>query len=302
MRLSVIVVTRNRPHMLVACLDSIAVALVEAAPLAAEIVVVDNGSTDHTARAILDWTGTHSVPVRHLVEPRQGRARALNLACQAAAGELLAFTDDDCRLDAGYILDLQRHDAADEGLVLRGGRVELGDPTDLPFTINIGEARLRWGRALNSARSQSLIGRIMGCNMTMRRDLYKRVGPFDERFGPGSRVGSGDDADYVFRAYLAGVTLEYVPDMVMRHFHGRKTPADARALLRRYMVGSGALYAKHVLRDPDLCRPLAWDLKNFVKDFATGKNTCLPELGFSHADKVASMARGAFRYLMMKRI
>jgi hypothetical protein len=38
---------------------------------------------------------------------------------------------------------LLRYDAADTGLVLRGGRVELGEPTDLPITINTADTTMR---------------------------------------------------------------------------------------------------------------------------------------------------------------
>jgi GT2 family glycosyltransferase len=40
----------------------------------------------------------------------------------------------------------------------------------------------------------------------------------------------------LFRAYLAGFTLEYVPDMTVVHHHGRKTPAEGRKLLERYLT------------------------------------------------------------------
>jgi len=49
----------------------------------------------------------------------------------------------------------------------------------------------------------------------MRCALVEKLGPFDERFGPGAIIGSGGDSDYLFRAYLAGFTLEYVPDMTV---------------------------------------------------------------------------------------
>ena len=61
MKLSVIVATRNRGHAITPCLDSIAASIAHAAPLDAEIVVIDNGSTDNTPtkRSILagqKWT------------------------------------------------------------------------------------------------------------------------------------------------------------------------------------------------------------------------------------------------------
>jgi len=96
--------------------------------------VVGNGSTDQTSAVIQQWASGSPFPVRLLSEPKAGLARAQNLALRTAQGEIHAFTDDDCRLSQNYVNDLLRHDAADTELVLRGGRIELGDPTDLPLT------------------------------------------------------------------------------------------------------------------------------------------------------------------------
>jgi GT2 family glycosyltransferase len=98
--------------------------------------------------------------------------------------------------------------------------------------------------------------------MTMRRALFERLGPFDEAFGPGSRVGSGDDTDYIFRAYSAGVLIEYVPDMTVFHHHGRRTAESAAAVMRRYAIGHGGLCAKHASIDPFLCRKVYTNLRS----------------------------------------
>jgi GT2 family glycosyltransferase len=301
MKLSVIVATRNRAYALPVCLDSIAAAFASAAPLDAEIVVVDNGSTDDTAAVIKAWAAASAVPVQLLSEPKAGLSRAHNRALRFAHGELLAFTDDDCRMHKDYVNDLLRHDAADTELVLRGGRIELGDPTDLPLTIKTTPDRIRWNRRMNSARHQQITGQINGCNMTMRRALVEKLGPFDERFGPGGIIGSGGDSDYLFRAYFAGFTLEYVPDMTVVHHHGRKTPAQGRKLMQGYLIGNGGLLAKHAWRHPNLARPTYWDVKGAVKEILSGgiSTTGLPY--FSHRDKVACSIRGAIRYLLFAR-
>jgi glycosyltransferase involved in cell wall biosynthesis len=301
MMLSVLVATRNRAHVIVSCLNSIAAAFINAGPIDAEIVVVDNGSTDDTAAVLKAWVSASGVPVKPLHEPRKGKARALNLALRAAQGEILVFTDDDCRLSKEYVNDLLRHNACDTELVLRGGRIELGDPTDLPFTINTDPTPKRWQRTMNSARYERFRGRINGCNMTMRRGLVERLGPFDEDFGPGSVIGAGEDTDYIYRAYVAGATLEYVPDMMVLHHHGRKTTDDGKELFRGYMIAAGALYARYLFKDPDLCRPFYWDCKNAIREIITGANNFLPAVAFSNRDSVTCSIRGASRYFFMRK-
>jgi glycosyltransferase involved in cell wall biosynthesis len=301
MRLSVLVATRNRAHAITPCLDSIAAAFTNAGSVDDEIVVVDNGSTDDTAAVLKAWANASGVCVKLLHEPRQGKARALNRALRAAQGEMLAFTDDDCRLSEDYVNDLLRHNAGDAELVLRGGRIELGDPTDLPLTINVDPTLQRWQRRMNSARYECFRGRISGCNMTMRRALADRLGPFDEDFGPGSAIGAGEDADYIYRAYLAGATLEYVPDMKVFHHHGRKTADEGKKLFRGYMIAAGALYARYLFKHPNLCRPFYWDCRNAIGEIVTGANTFLPNIAFSHRDSVACSVRGAVRYVFIRK-
>jgi hypothetical protein len=133
--------------------------------------------------------------------------------------------------------------------------------------------------------------------MTMPRFIVEKLGPFDERFGPGSIIESGGDSDYLFRAYLGYFMLEYVTDMTVVHHHGRKTSQEGRRLLRSYLIANGAEYVKFGWRHPNLCRPLYWDAKNALKEIVTGTNTWLPAIGVSHKDKVIWSILGAVKYL-----
>ena len=272
--------------------SSIAAALNRAAPLDAEILVVDNGSTDDTGILIRKWAEASAIPAVAMSEPRPGKSRGLNLAVCVSKGDRLAFIDDDCRMHPEYVNDLLRHDGGDTELVLRGGRIELGDTNDLPYTINTSPTPKRWHVSLNSTRHDCIAGELNGCNMTMRRALVERLGPFDENFGPGSRIGSGDDAEYFFRAYAASVILEYVPDMVVFHHHGRKTVEEGRALFRRYSIGWGAVHAKYLFQHYSFYREKYRDLRALL----AGNNTFLADIDFSRMDKLMYEARGALRY------
>jgi glycosyltransferase involved in cell wall biosynthesis len=298
MRLSVIVCTRNRSWAIIDCLKSIERSLLHAAPIDAEIVVVDNGSDDHTFSIISEWASGIAFPVNLQFEARKGLAIARNCGVRAARGSLLVFTDDDCHMSVPYVTDLLRHDDDDGAeLVLRGGRVELGDSSDFPITIKVDTERKRWNRQMNSARRENLGYCIAGCNMTIRHSSFDLVGFFDERFGAGSAIPSAEDTDFIFRAYLTGITVEYTPDMVIFHYHGRKEKVDCAKILRNYIIGLGAIYAKYMIKAPNLCRPGYWNAKLAIKETLSGKNAYMPELEFSYKKMMLYLLVGAGRYV-----
>jgi GT2 family glycosyltransferase len=217
-------------------------------------VVVDNGSTDQTDAVIGAWAAATTLPLRVVQRPEPGLGGARNAGIAVATGSLLAFTDDDCVLQPGYVDQLLAHYAADTQPVIRGGRVALGDPRDLPFTIKLADRPARMMRGTHPGTV------VLGCNMVIPRAVLDRLGGFDERFGAGTRLRAAEDADYVYRAHLAGIAVEYVPDMAVSHFHGRRRPAEIARLNAGYALGNGALYAKH-LRRGWLIRHLGWDLR-----------------------------------------
>ena len=297
MKISIIICTLNRSHAIVKCLDSIADSLSFIAPIEAEIIVVDNASTDDTAGVVKKWAEACAFPVRLLYEPKKGLSAARNCGLRAAQGDLLLCTDDDCRMDKNYVADALRHGAADTEHVLRGGRVELGDKTDLPITIKTSPDLESWNKSQGSIKRGNIANSILGCNMAMRRAVVEKVGPFDENLGAGSDIPASEDTDFTLRAYLADIPVEYVPDMTVYHYHGRKTVHQAYALMKNYFIGNGALYAKYIFKCPDFSRQLWWDFKDAIKETLTGKNFFKPEnIGFSYKSKLIFCMLGVIKY------
>src|SRR5579884_2438006 len=93
--ISVIICTRNRAASLALTLDMLADA--DRHQISAEIVVVDNGSEDNTRFVVESYSP--SIPIRYLVEPRQGvfgKSHSLNRALEAGGlGDIIAVLDDD---------------------------------------------------------------------------------------------------------------------------------------------------------------------------------------------------------------
>ncbi|MFO1146986.1 MAG: glycosyltransferase [Alsobacter sp.] len=296
-KVSVVICTRNRAYAIVNCLAAIDEAARRVSPVVIEVVVADNGSIDDTTAVVQRWAEQASVLVRVEHEDRAGIPIAKNRGLRAARGEILVLTDDDCRMAPDYFVELLRlfaHDASH--VALRGGRVELGNPGDLPLTIKTEPDVRHWHISERSAHTENLGNCFLGCNLFMHRSVYEALGPFDERFGVGA-IPAGEDTDYIFRAYEAGFRLEYHPNLVVEHFHGRSKPEQARKLWEHYMIGSGALYAKHLFKCPSLCLQAKWDIKSLVNELLTGKNLFLPEYGFSYATKFRCYAKGATSFL-----
>lgn len=115
---------RGRDNPLTWALDTL---LAQAAGALREIVIVDDGSTDHTPAVIGRYTEA-DIPVAVLAlrnEHRQGATLARNTAIAAATGDLLLFGDDDCifrphyAAGAAYVLDrVRRSDPAACGVTL----------------------------------------------------------------------------------------------------------------------------------------------------------------------------------------
>ncbi len=293
MKLTVIICTRNRAHAITSCLEAVTRSLALAA-VEAECIVVDNGSSDTTQAVVAEYAAKHP-QVRLVSEHRKGLSHARNAGMNAAQGELIAFTDDDCQPKPDYFAALLRHAATDTGLVLRGGRVELGDPADQPFSILTRATTEHWQKDKHPTAKRQLAGAIIGASMLMPLALAKIIGPFDVRFGAGGAFMGGEEIDYLYRVYDAGYLIEYVPDAVIRHYHGRKTPAEIGKLVRDYDVGDGALYAKYMFTQPQLLRPLWWDFKKALNELWGGP-LCRPALGLSHWSRLYHVARGMLKY------
>ncbi len=286
---SFIVCTRNRAEALEACIRSIERACRSHPTVTSELVVVDNGSTDGTAEWLMRTAATSSLAMTLVTEPRPGLATARNAGMERSCGRILIFVDDDCEVDCRYLQDLERHYATGERFIIRGGRVELGGSLDLPFTIKRSQRRERFTPDIHPG------GFILGCNMTMHREIALQVGRFDERLGAGSALKSAEDTDYLVRAFQLGIPIEYVPDMTVLHYHGRNSREAIERLHRDYSLGNGALCLKHILRAPWLLRHFCWSVRSAWRELLGGPRFD-PEVSLSHWPIVFMNLVGAAKF------
>lgn len=162
-RVSIIIPAYNEEYLLGATLGAVD-AGIAAMGVPAEVIVVDDGSNDRTAGIARDQGArVVSVNVRHI-------AAARNAGARVAGGSVLIFVDADTIVPAAIFRAALG--ALDAGAVGGGAGVRQDRPEP------------RWSARATVAASWILrhAGWAAGCFVFVRRDVYERVGGFDERF------------------------------------------------------------------------------------------------------------------------
>jgi glycosyltransferase involved in cell wall biosynthesis len=217
---SVIICTRDRPESLAQCLA----ALPRQTFRPAQVIVVDNASRDGRTKEVALAAG-----VDYIREDRPGLGVARNTGTKQATGEIVAYTDDDVVLHPRWLERMvgafgTSPVAAVTGLVLPA---ELETEPQCYFQTYWGFGRgyrpIDFGPEFftsNPAYGCPAWEIGAGASMAFRRDIFTKVGFFDERLGVG-RAGCSEDSEYWHRILGSGGVCRYEPTAVAFHYHRR---------------------------------------------------------------------------------
>lgn len=237
MQVSVIVCTRNRADSIGDALE----ALTQLNPAAAEVLVIDssNGIDREKTEALARKFGT-----KYVLEPRPGLSVARNTGLFLAAHEIIAFTDDDC-IPAKDWLKHKTETLAEPGVWACTGRVlqhSSEGACDLFEEVagqNLGSERRSFSRAdldFGIGKFLSNAGKVFskhmkskapvpwclghGSSMAFRKEVFEKIGIFDERLGAGAPLKACDDTEMFYRILKSDHRIVYNPLAVVRHKHG----------------------------------------------------------------------------------
>lgn len=176
---SVILPTLNRRESLIQCLN----ALEEQTFQDFEVIVIDDGSTDGTAEAVVRWAEgnpTHKPVV--FMGSRKGPGAARNLGVERATGEILALIEDDVLPDQSWLANGVDH-LMDSRLDAVEGITKLHDPHH-PLRAFEGSYQLGF----------------LPCNLFVRTEVFRQLGGYDTSFYEGKhRIYFREDVEFGFR-------------------------------------------------------------------------------------------------------
>jgi glycosyltransferase involved in cell wall biosynthesis len=183
-----------------------------------ELIIVDNGSTDYTAKVIQN--ATHPcLEIVSLTESRLGKSRAQNTALKAAKGGVLLFTDDDVEPAENWIEEMCRP-LLEKRCDAVAGKIILDKSLQRQWFTPMHEVWLAYIRELPDVSPQ-----LVGASMGIHRSVFDRIGYFDEELGPGAS-GFGEETLVWMQMKEADLRIIPITDTYVAHY------PDATRLLR----------------------------------------------------------------------
>ncbi|MCX6893435.1 MAG: glycosyltransferase [Verrucomicrobia bacterium] len=225
-KVSIVVASYNGERTLTACLDS----LQRLNYPSYEVILVDDGSTDATPQIALKHGGIRYF--RH--EKNLGLSTARNTGIAAATGEIIAFTDSDCRADEDWLYYLV-------GDLLNSEFAGMGGPNLLPPEDSAVAAAVMVspGGPAHVMLSDRQAEHIPGCNMAVYKWALAEIGGFDPIFHK-----AGDDVDVCWRLQQAGCKIGFSPAAFVWHYR-RSTVGAYLKQQHGYGEAEALLVRKH---------------------------------------------------------
>ncbi len=225
-KVSVVVASYNAGRTLNACLES----LTRLNYPDYEVILVDDGSTDDTPKIAEQFSKVNCL--RH--EKNLGLSIARNTGIAAAAGEIIAFTDADCRADEDWLYYLV-------GDLLKGEFAGMGGPNLLPLEDGPVAAAVMVspGGPAHVMLDNRVAEHIPGCNMAFHKQALVEIGGFDPVFHT-----AGDDVDICWRLQQAGYKIGFSPAAFVWHYR-RSTVGAYLKQQRGYGEAEALLARKH---------------------------------------------------------
>src|SRR5437899_3890548 len=129
MRVSVVVPTYRRPTLLVLCLEALAAQDFD--PAAIEVIVADDAADEATRQQVVDMAAKFGQTLIYVpVIATHGPAAARNVGWRTARAPIIAFTDDDCVPEPGWLSTGVRALEANPDLAAVSGQVVVPLPPE----------------------------------------------------------------------------------------------------------------------------------------------------------------------------
>jgi succinoglycan biosynthesis protein ExoA len=218
-----------------------------------EVIVADGGSDDDTVAIVRALQADHA-NLKLLYNPKRWSSAARNLGVRHMRGRIAVVVDGHCQVPGRDYIRSVIESFSDSGADCLGRPQPLDITNPTPFQQAVSAARSsRLGHNPDSDiySNQAKFVEPQSTAIAYRKEVFERVGLFDERFD------ACEDVEFNQRVHEAGLRCWFTPRLTIV-YHPRQTLLALAKQLGRYGCGRARLARKHPqsLTLPALVPPL----------------------------------------------
>lgn len=195
-----------------------------------EIIIVDQNKDDFLQEIIKEYA--KKIKIIYLKSEEKGLSKNRNIGLKYISNEIIGFPDDDCKYFKNTLLNISKSFEANLELDGVVGRIVDEDGND---------CIRKWDRCRLKITKKNFYTKASSITMFEKNiNILK----FDEELGAGSKYGSSEDVDFLYRTLKFGKKINYNPDIILYHPKPNNTFSKEKAY--SYGIGHGAFIKKNL--------------------------------------------------------
>jgi len=223
--LTVVICTHNRAALLLKALDSIKTARMPD-NIELKVLVIANACNDDTVKTLSNYS-LGNIGLQVAEEPKPGKSNALNYAIKLIDKNIFTcFIDDDHRIDDDYFVSIVENiNRYPETKIFCGRIIPDWTGNEPPWVLDYGEYKIHplpvphFEMGSSPCRVDKNTKLPGGGNLIIHSSIFAKIGTFSTELGPvGNSLAGSEDSDFILRALLEGIAIQYIPDIIQYHY------------------------------------------------------------------------------------
>ncbi|MBC8344512.1 MAG: glycosyltransferase [Bacteroidetes bacterium] len=207
LKLSIIIPVFNGEQFIESCLTSIFQVSI---PVSFEVLVIDDGSTDHT------WVIANKFACKCKKIEKSGVASARNVGIAEASGEVLLFFDADTLLTDNTVSAFLEVFNSEEDVFIAQGKWAQDFPSaNFNTTFHLNKWSYNFQKLLAGRKRVAVAELMTGC-LGVRKEVFEKIGGFNENY----KRSGGEEWELGFRAVQYGYKIYYYDSISVHHNFG----------------------------------------------------------------------------------